>query len=71
MPVAVRLFADPPALLDPDAAEQLAGPDRVLGSLDPSDVVDYAAQALALPEFDSLIDSAWTAARETSSPGDS
>ena len=55
VPVAIRVFADPPALLDPQEAEQLAGPDRTLGSLDPSDVIDYAAQALDLPEFDSLI----------------
>ena len=55
VPVAIRIFADPPALLDPETAEQLAGPDRALGSLDPSDVIDYAAQALALPEFASLI----------------
>ena len=55
VPVAIRLFADPPALLDPEAAQRLAGPDRALGSLDPSDVVDYAREALGLAEFDTLI----------------
>ena len=55
VPAAIRLFSDPPTLLSPTAAERLAGPDRTLGSLDPSDVIDYAAQVLGLPEFERLI----------------
>jgi hypothetical protein len=58
IPVGIRIFSDPLVLLDPDVAEQLAGPDRGLGSLDHSDIVEYATEALRLADLDILIGSA-------------
>ena len=55
VPVGIRLFADPPSVLDPDAANRLAGPDHGLGSLAHSDIVEYASEALGLSQFELLI----------------
>ena len=55
IPVGIRIFSDPPHLIDAAEAEQIAGPHRKKGHLDHRDVVEYARDALNLPDLDALI----------------